>query len=356
VLAGVAEIQIDERVIACASPSPPAGRKRPFSILVIGSTITPCLWNRHQKDQMQMQMRKTFRFLTLVAVVTILSTTVVYGQKKKKKSTNQDQSAPSAPATIPDQTVAVDDGRFVFRSLQGVQQYYTQYLSGTVTSETSHAWEYVSFELKWTDTNGGTGTMGMVICGTVPKGGTCSLGSPGMMLYPNTPNNISHAEFHLANGIYVPEYTFKLLKPQDSEQGVFEDTNVLFVGRVLVDGIAIAVLNKSNDPIKIDWNQVSYIDETRKANGVSHVGVKYAEASNTKPPTVIPPGARHEDTVVPVGKIFYSENSGWHVSSILPKGAESRNVVGKTIALFLPMEISGKVQNYNVVFQIVSVN
>jgi hypothetical protein len=250
----------------------------------------------------------------------------------------------------------VDDGRFVFRSLQGVRQYYTQYLSGTVTNETSHTWEYVTFELTWTDTNSATGTMGAVICDTMPKGSSCSLGSPGMMLYSSTPKNISHSEFHLASGIYVPEYTFKLLKPQDSEHGEFEDSNILFVGRVLGDGIAIAVLNKSNDPIKIDWNQVSYIDEAGKANGVTHVGVKYAEASNTKAPTIIPPGARHEDTVVSVGKILYSETSGWHVSSILPMGAESRNVVGKTIALFLPMEISGKAQNYNVVFQIVSVN
>jgi hypothetical protein len=128
---------------------------------------------------MPLAQNKRLRFLTLFVVVTILSTSVVYGQKKKKKSTSQDQSAssaPSAPATIPDQTVTVDDGRFLFRSLQGVQQYYTQYLSGTVSNETSHTWEYVTFELKWTDTNGATGTMGMVICGTVAKGGTCSLG------------------------------------------------------------------------------------------------------------------------------------------------------------------------------------
>ncbi len=37
-------------------------------------------------------------------------------------------------------------------------------------------------------------------------------------------------------------------------------------------------------------------------------------------------------------------------------GGQSRELVGKTISLFMPMEISGKVQNYTFGIKIESVN
>ena len=76
---------------------------------------------------------------------------------------------------------------------------------------------------------------------------------------------------------------------------------------------------------------------------MSDEGVEYADAANAKPPTTIRPGARHEDTIVPTGNIRYAD--GWKISPLLPMGAASQELVGRTIALFIPMEISGKTEN-----------
>jgi hypothetical protein len=86
---------------------------------------------------------------------------------------------------------------------------------------------------------------------------------------------------------------------------------------------------------------------------VTHEGVKYADAASTKPPTIIPPTARHEDTIIPVGDIKYSD--GWRVESLLPVGTKGQDLIGQNISLFLPMEISGKIENYTFSIRIESV-
>jgi len=274
------------------------------------------------------------------------------GQRKETKN-----EPPSPPPPIPDQTLTVDDGRFVFRSLQFVQDRTIAYLAGTVTNETSHDWEAVIFDFRWSDDVGRTGTLGSAFCVSFPKGNKCSLalgpGSPGMMIH-DVPPNVIKAEFVLASGHYVPNYKFSLQKPKPSEALAFEDSNIAFIAQVSREGIAVAILNKTDQPIKIDWNQVSYIDQTGKANGVTHQGVRYADATSAKPPTIIPPGARHEDTIMPAGNIRYAD--GWKVNPLLPMGAQSRELVGRTISLYVPMEISGKVENYSIAIRIESVN
>jgi hypothetical protein len=283
---------------------------------------------------------KLFRIFAALAVACSL---LVGGQRKKQKN-----DPPSPPPVIPDQILAVDDGRFVFHSLQFVQEHSIVYLAGTVKNETSHPWEGATFDLRWADSDGGTGTLGTVFCLTYPVGSECSLAisatSPGMMiaLLPQKPYT---ARFFLRNGYYVPNYSFSLQKPKASDTLALEDSSITFAAQVARQGLAVAILNKTDQAIKIDWNQVSYIDETGKANGVSHQGVKYLDAANVKPPSIIPPGARYEDTIVPAGNIQYAD--GWRVSPLLPMGVQSRQLIGKIISLFIPMEISGNVENYS---------
>ena len=292
------------------------------------------------------------RIFAGIAIICSLLAAAPLDQKKKQKN-----EPPSPTPVIPDQILAVDDGRFVFRSLRFVQEYSTVFLAGTVTNDTSHDWEDVSFDLRWTDSVGGTGTLvGRVFCFSFPRRGECSLalgGDPGIMIL-GLPQNPYTAQFFLKSGHYVPSYTFSLQKPKTSEALVFEDSKIAFIAQVSRQGIAVAILNKTDQPIKIDWNQVSYIDQTGKANGVTHEGVKYADATNAKPPTVIPPGARHEDMIVPAGSIRYA--NGWKVNPLLPMGAQSRELVGKTISLYVPMEISGRVENYSIGIRIESAN
>jgi hypothetical protein len=63
----------------------------------------------------------------------------------------------------------------------------------------------------------------------------------------------------------VPKYTFSLQKPLVSDRLRLEDLRVTVVIGVAQEGLAIVILNKTEQPIKIDWNQVSYVDQGGKA-------------------------------------------------------------------------------------------
>ena len=181
-------------------------------------------------------------------------------------------SSPSLAPDVPDQIVLVDDGRSVFRSLRFVQGSFSVFLAGTVTNETSHPWEQVVFDLRWTASDGETGRLGSVFCQSFPIGSECPLslghGFPGMMIQaPRKAYVISG--FYLTNGHYVPNYSFSLQKPKSSEKLAFEDSTIVFVAQVFRQGIGVAILNKTDEPIKIDWNQVSFIGSAQECEQVS---------------------------------------------------------------------------------------
>jgi len=305
-------------------------------------------------------MRK--RAAVLLAVV--LCNVMVAAPFRKKK--NQTSDAPPQPLPVPDQIVAVSDGSFAFRSLRLVQELTLVYLAGTVKNETSHLWEDVVFEFRAIDADGGTERLGLVICPSFPAGGECSLAltvGPGMLIsmspklvsaFSGGAGSTVRMSFFQARGYYVPNYSFSLQRPIRSDKLAFEDPTIAFAAQMVREGIRIALLNKTDQPIKIDWNSVSYVDQTGKANSVSHQGIKYTDAASQKPPTIIPPGARHEDTIIPATNIHFANE--WKIDPILPMGALSGEVVGKTFSLFMPLDVGGRVQNYNFGFKIESAN
>ena len=60
--------------------------------------------------------------------------------------------------------------------------------------------------------------------------------------------------------------------------------------------------NKTDNPIKIDWNQVSYVDISGMSHRIIHSGVKYIGRENPQSPTIIPPTAKIADIVFPTDR------------------------------------------------------
>ena len=295
-----------------------------------------------------------------VAVAIFCSLLIAAPFEKKKKQKPSVQKDDPSGVVMPDMFTAAEGGQFAFRSLHLVQQRTLLYIAGTLTNETTHPWEDVSFDFQFTDSDGRTGSLGKVFCPIFPVHGECSLAldrsMPGMMLTHAVPQNLRTVGFVLTTGRYLPHYTFSLQKPRWSEALAFEDASIAFFAQVTRDGVEVAIVNRTDQPIKIDWNQVSYVDHTGRASAVSHAGVKYLDAAGPKAPTVIPPAARHEDLIVPSVSIRYSERKGWIVDPLLPMGESSRDIVGSVISLFMPMEIAGKIENYTFAIKIESVD
>ena len=121
--------------------------------------------------------------------------------------------------------------------------------------------------------------------------------------------------------------------------------------------------NKSDHAIKINWDDISYVDIIGNVGRVMHSGVKYSERNNSQPSTLIPKGASISDVLLPVNNVFFESGEygrGWVESPLLPSRYKnqdefdilSKAVVGKEMKILMPIIIENVQNDYTFVFNI----
>jgi hypothetical protein len=149
------------------------------------------------------------------------------------------------------------------------------------------------------------------------------------------------------------DYTFVLVKPAESESLVFEDENLKIAFEVSRKAINFSLTNKIDTALKIDWNQVSYVDVDGKAHKVFHTGVTYKDRDASLPPSIVPPTAKFEDMALPSDYSQWSDVGGGYYSlDLLPQAASASSYVGKIFSIYMPVEMNNGVKGYLFSFRI----
>lgn len=143
-------------------------------------------------------------------------------------------------------------------------------------------------------------------------------------------------------------YKFTLTNPANGENRRYEDETIKAVFDIDRKKIAFTLLNKADSPIKIRWDEVSYVDPT----GESHRILPPQSA------TAIPPTAKIKDLIIPTD-YGYSYLAGRFDSrsvnkQFLPKPntKEARKHKGQHLSVLMPVEVNGTVKNYLFTFEI----
>jgi hypothetical protein len=144
-----------------------------------------------------------------------------------------------------------------------------------------------------------------------------------------------------------------MVTPWDSRELLFEDQSIRIRFALSEKHIGIILQNKTPSPVKVDWNNISYVDITGLAHGVMHTGVRYIERDRPQVPTIIPPAAMIDDVIIPSDHISYTAGSGggWTSRPFLPPLAETDLYLGKSFSVFMPLELNGIVKNYSFAFR-----
>jgi len=155
---------------------------------------------------------------------------------------------------------------------------------------------------------------------------------------------------------YLALYNLSLNKPIKSKESVFEDNNIKISFFWSYSSINFELNNKTDEPIEINWNKISYVDINNKSDKIFHSEVKYSERSNEMPESIIPPQASIKDSIVPISNVSFVEGSKyssafWKEDNLLPI-VYNESLKTKTIGLFIPLKINGAIKNYNFVFNI----
>lgn len=149
-------------------------------------------------------------------------------------------------------------------------------------------------------------------------------------------------------------YDFAMTYPQENSKPQYENDTLSFTMNVQQDGIAFDVLNKTDQGIKIEWDEVS-IAVNGKAYKVIHIVNDYKQLniSALQAPTTIPPKSLMTDKLIPINNVATISTSNgilqylrelFPTSTLDGKRAEREIMkkIGQKITIYLPYYMNGK--------------
>ncbi|MGD0499499.1 MAG: hypothetical protein ABSC23_13800 [Bryobacteraceae bacterium] len=263
-----------------------------------------------------------------------------------------------------DFTVKVDEGSF---ALTGVLLKGGRFTisKGKATNNTDRAWRTVQFELILYDASGNVipvtakdsdfNELYIVTVDGFKPGDTKELKMSFRLAEAlRNVREVANFKIQFKTGVYPAKYTFTMKKPSQSDALHFYDDSLDALFNITQAQITFVLRNKTDNPIKISWDQVSYVDFYGTSHRVMHKGVKLVDREQPQAPTIIPPKAQVDDLVVPTDYMAFISGN-WKQENILPDNVVAKQLKGKTVSVFMPLEINGSVKNYSFEFLVSNV-
>ena len=140
----------------------------------------------------------------------------------------------------------------------------------------------------------------------------------------------------------------------------YEDDYINIVWYVDSKQFNFNLTNKSGHTLKINWDDISYVDYNGKTGRVMHSGVKYTERNNSQPSSSVPKGASLTDILLPTENVYYvsGQYGGWREQNLIPsiykdeatRAVQAPKYVGKTMTIMMPIVIENVQNDYSFTF------
>lgn len=142
----------------------------------------------------------------------------------------------------------------------------------------------------------------------------------------------------------------------------YEDDYIYIVWYVGAKQFNFDLTNKSGHTLKINWDDISYVDYKGQTGRVMHSGVKYTERNNCQPASTVPKGANLSDLLLPTENVYYvsGQYGGWREKYLIPcvysdaatRDAQASAYIGKTLTIMMPIMIENVQNDYTFTFSI----
>jgi hypothetical protein len=252
----------------------------------------------------------------------------------------------------------VDEGSF---ALTGVSLKEGRFpiLKGKATNNTDRAWKTVLFELILYDASGNVipvtvkdsdfNELYVVTVGGFKPGDTKELKMSFRLAEALRNVKVANFKIQFKTGVYPAKYSFTMTKPSQSADLQVHDEFLDASFTISQEQITFVLRNKTDNPIKLSWDQVSYVDFFGTSHRVMHKGIKLVDREQPQAPTAIPPNAQVDELVAPTDYVAFISGN-WKQGNILPDNVAAKQLKGKTVSVFMPLEINGSIKNYSFEF------
>lgn len=128
----------------------------------------------------------------------------------------------------------------------------------------------------------------------------------------------------------------------------FEDNNISILWDNTFDKFLFKLKNKSDETIKIIWDEAIFVDENNNSGKIIHKGIPESRAHESQKPTMVAGNGEIEEIIIPVERIDKTPNT------IIPRIRLNREALNnKSIKIILPIEKRGKINEYIFIFDII---
>jgi hypothetical protein len=159
-------------------------------------------------------------------------------------------------------------------------------------------------------------------------------------------------QFGVANAAEVNE--------GDSVAFVLEDGLMRITWVVEEARLPFVLENKTDQPIRIIWNDAIFMDLNGAPHKVMHRDVRYSQRGEPQAPTTVKPGETREDYILAINLPYQESDASWREDPFLkPYRRMSRAElepallnVGRSFVAILPLEFQGEVHEYVFTFRV----
>lgn len=147
---------------------------------------------------------------------------------------------------------------------------------------------------------------------------------------------------------------YRLLGPAQSDVLAFQDTLIAVSFTVSEQSFQMNLRNLARQDLKILWDRADYTDVFNRQHRLMHSGIKYQDRGNLIPAQMVPAGGSVQEAVIPVGSVFYSqETRRYELKPLFTLDSEAASdLKGRVFYLFLPVEVNRQIIPYNFKIQI----
>lgn len=245
-----------------------------------------------------------------------------------------------------DRVIKTSEGEFAIFSIRLTQDIYEDKLEGIIKNNTRRNYNNTVFTLKLSDGR--------------YRNYKTSIGKDqeikfSLLFEKEEGNNedIKNVDFEFIDGEYRIDYDFLMLKPLVNKNLQYSDSTLDISFYIGTRDILFNIANKTQNPIKLNWDNFSFVDTESRAHRLIHSSVKLIDSEKQQTTTIIPPFASIQENVYSPDYID-RRGSDWIYNPLFPDNSFIKSsVVGKTFSFFMPIEINGVVKNYNFVFKII---
>lgn len=111
---------------------------------------------------------------------------------------------------------------------------------------------------------------------------------------------------------------------ENSEDGTinkyqYEDEYIRITWMYMTNQLDFELENLSGHTLKINWDDISYMDAGGNVSRIMHKGIKYSERENSQGSISIPKGGRLSDIIVPTSNVSFlsaGSYSKWYQKSL----------------------------------------